>query len=480
MLWVALELSALPLQLLERTRATASPLVVAEGPAQRPVIAFANAAARAAGVREGTAVAAARTLCDPLACVTRDPNAEQEALERLAGWALQFTPAVSIEPTGIVLEVASSMRLFGGIARLLSLVRGGVRSLGFEAAIGVAPTPAGARVLARAQSRDLSVRSCASLEELPTRLGELPLFLVEWPGETLQRLADLGVVRMKDALALPREGFSRRFGPEVLLQLDRLVGRVPDPRKPHVAPSRFRARLELPAEADGVEAILFPLRRLLAEMEGTLRGQGSGVQEVALFLEQGKRYTRVDLAFATPEREAEFILAIARERLGRLDLGAPVTGLRLVADQLHPFVPRNESWLPGREERAVGRARLVEKLSARLGTGRVFGIALADDHRPERGWQAASPGTPRITFDGGPRPAWLLHQPQKLIAREGAPHLQGELSLLAGPERIETGWWDGEAVQRDYYVAANPVGETLWVYRERNEAGAWFLHGIFS
>jgi protein ImuB len=201
---------------------------------------------------------------------------------------------------------------------------------------------------------------------------------------------------------------------------------------------------------------------------------------MAIFLEQGRRYTRVDLAFAAPEREAEFILAIARERLGRLEIGAPVTGLRLVADQLHAFVPRNDSWLPGREERAVGRARLVEKLSARIGAGRVFGIALADDHRPERGWQHASPGTPRIAFDGGPRPAWLLHQPQKLIAHEGVPHLQGELSFLAGPERIETGWWDGEAVQRDYYVAANPAGETLWVYRERCEASAWFLHGVFA
>lgn len=480
MLWVALELPALPLQLLERTRAVSSPLVVTEGPVQRPTVAFANAAARDAGVREGTAVASARTLCDPLSCVARDEAAEREALERLAGWALQFTPAVSVEATGIALEVASSTRLFGGFASLLGLVRQGVRQLGFEASVGVAPTPLAARVLARAQARGLPARGCLGLASLPERLAELPLFLLEWPGETLQRLADLGIVRVKDAMALPRSGFSRRFGPEALLLLDQLAGRAPDPRKPHAPPARFRARLELLAEAQSVEAILFPLKRLLAEMEGTLRGQGAGVQEITLILEQGRRQERVSLAFATPEREAEFILAIARERLGRLQIAAPVTALRLVAEQLHPFVPRNESWLPGREEQAVGRARLVEKLSARLGMGRVFGIALADDHRPERGWQFASPGAPSVRFDGGPRPTWLLNRPQKLITRGDAPQMQGELALLAGPERIETGWWDGEAVQRDYYVAANPAGERLWVYRERGEAGAWFLHGLFA
>ena len=480
MLWVALELPALPLQLLERARAISAPLVVTEGPAQRPTVAFANALARAAGVREGTAVAAARALCDTLACVARNPTSEREALERLAGWALQFTPAVSVEPTGIALEVESSTRLFGGFASLLSLVRSGVRTLGFEASVGVAPTPLAARVLARAHARSLPARGCMSIDALPERLGELPLFLLEWSGETLQRLADLGIVRVKDALALPRAGFSRRFGPEALLRLDQLTGHVPDPRKPHEPPTCFRARLELSAEAEGVEAILFPLKRLLAEMEGTLRGQGAGVQEVALVLEQGRRHERVNLAFATPEREANFILAIAREQLGWLQIKAPVTALRLVAEQLYPFMPRNESWLPGREEQAVGRARLVEKLSARLGGGRVFGIALADDHRPERGWQHASSGVPSVRFDGGPRPAWLLNRPQKLIAREGVPWLQGELALLAGPERIETGWWDGEAVQRDYYVAANPAGERLWVYRERREASAWFLHGVFA
>lgn len=481
MLWVALELPALPLQLVERAQAAPLPLVIGEGPAQRPVVACANAAARAAGVREGMAVAAARALAGDLKCVDRDEGAERESLERLAGWAAQFTPAVSIDASGLVLEVESSLKLFGGLAKLLAALRTGVRSLGLQATLGIAPTPLAARAFARAEARGIPVRSCTTLAELPARLADLPLFLLDWPGRALELLADLGVVRVKDALALPRGGFSQRFGPEALALLDRLAGRVPDPRLPYVPPARYRARLELPAEAEGVEAILFPLKRLLAEMEGTLRGRGAGVQELDLHLEHGRRsHTRLALSFATPEREAEFILSIAREKLGRLALAAPTVALRLVADRLQPFAPREGTWLPGREERAVGRARLIERLAARVGSGRVFGIALADDHRPERGWKNPPAASPGARFDGGARPAWLLNRPQKLVAGAQGPTLQGALRLVAGPERIETGWWDGEPVSRDYFVAANPAGETYWVYRERRDPGAWYLHGVFA
>ena len=58
--------------------------------------------------------------------------------------------------------------------------------------------------------------------------------------------------------------------------------------------------------------------------------------------------------------------------------------------------------------------------------------------------------------------------------------MAGELRLLAGPERIESGWWDGADVQRDYYVASDTHGARLWIYRECERPRRWFLHGIFG
>jgi len=75
---------------------------------------------------------------------------------------------------------------------------------------------------------------------------------------------------------------------------------------------------------------------------------------------------------------------------------------------------------------------------------------------------------------------WLLHRPLKLITKDGAPTHFGPLQLTAGPERIEAGWWDGEPVSRDYFVAVDPAGEKLWVYREHLDPASWFLHGLFA
>ncbi|HEX4781720.1 MAG TPA: DNA polymerase Y family protein, partial [Usitatibacter sp.] len=172
----------------------------------------------------------------------------------------------------------------------------------------------------------------------------------------------------------------------------------------------------------------------------------------------------------------------------------PTIALELRADALLPYVPRESTWLPGAQEQALDRSRLIERLCARLGSDRVFGIAIADDHRPEKmGSDPFSRGAERLAksalpcssprekgSDPNSRPAWLLRRPQKLVSEEQVPQLQGPLALLAGPERIEAGWWDGDEVSRDYYVAANPRGEAFWIFREHHGAQAWYLHGVFA
>ena len=499
MLWLALELPSLPLQIVERAGVAREALVIAEGPGQRPLVACANAAAQAAGVREGQPVAAAKALAGSLRVVPRDGRAETETLERLAAWAGQFTPMAAVESQGIVLEVASSVRLFGGHARLAAAVRQGVRELGFRASLGVAPTPLAARLFARAATQGLRARGCLAAKDLEARLADLPLFLLDWPQKTLERLADLGILRVRDALALPAEGLARRFGPRIADSLARLVGRVADPRLPYVAPPRFRSRVELACEAEGVEALAFALKRMLVELEGALRGRGAGAQRIVLTLEHGRNArTPVVLEFASPEREADFILAIAREKLSRTALPGPTLALELAADALLERPSRAASWLPAEREQAIDRERLLERLAARLGRERVYGIALADDHRPERDWKKSeSRGhapfkarNPQVAEKSlhqkwglsavSTRPVWLLKRPQRLIVQQGMPTLQGPLAIAAGPERIESGWWDGDEVRRDYYVASNARGEAFWIFREHRDPSAWYVHGVFA
>ena len=86
------------------------------------------------------------------------------------------------------------------------------------------------------------------------------------------------------------------------------------------------------------------------------------------------------------------------------------------------------------------------------------------------------PGAPFLT-----RPLWMLAEPQPLVERGGLPCQDGHaLRLARGPERIETGWWDGRDVRRDYYVATGRGGVRLWIYRQRDRDGGWWLHGVFG
>jgi protein ImuB len=149
----------------------------------------------------------------------------------------------------------------------------------------------------------------------------------------------------------------------------------------------------------------------------------------------------------------------------------------------------------GRRGAAGAAAQFVECLRARLGADAVHGIRLVPEHRPEAAWKAGDilpfpvPLAQHVreakTGKGGmspvlvPRPLWLLAEPRLLDGLDW-PHYEGRLEIEDGPERIESGWWDGRDVRRDYYVARTASGVRLWVFCERKAKGRWFMHGVFG
>jgi protein ImuB len=121
--------------------------------------------------------------------------------------------------------------------------------------------------------------------------------------------------------------------------------------------------------------------------------------------------------------------------------------------------------------------RLIERLQARLGSDAVHGLGTHEDHRPERAWVAVAPGkefSPAGKNRNSPRPLWLVEPPRRLA--------EGEFALLAGPERIDSGWWDGAEARRDYFIARTGESSLAWIYRERGPVPGenWFLHGLFA
>ena len=350
-----------------------------------------------------------------------------------------------------------SLRYFGGLDGFLEQLRGGLAELGFAASLAVASTSRAALWLARGTG---------------TRLEELPLEATRFAPEILELLNAVGVRTLGEALHLPREGLARRCGQAMLDELDRALGRAPETHAFFVPPQRFAAKLELPAEALHAEALLFPARRLLLQLEGLLAARQAGIRGFTLRLVHRKNgFTVVNVGLASPARDAGRLTELLRERLGALALAQPVEALALEAGDFTPLAARTAGMFGDAAVEEEDWARLVERLRSRLGREAVCGLATQPDHRPEHAWRRVEPGEwdPREFRQPGARPLWLVERPRRL----GEAHF----ALLAGPERIECGWWDGDEAKRDYFIAELEKGSLGWIYRE---AGEWYLHGLFA
>ena len=376
-------------------------------------------------------------------------------LEPIAAWACQFTPKVSLEPPhGLLLEAQGSLRYFGGADGLLGRIRAGLDELGFEASVAPAATARAALWLSRGGG---------------SRLEDLP---VEVVGREQELFRSIGISSVGELLRLPREGLARRCGRRLLDDLDRALGRAPEAREFFTAPPRFAAQLELPAEAMQAEALVFAARRLLAQLEGLLAARQAGVRSFTLALiHRGSFSTTLDIGLASPARDAARMAGLLRERLAALSLARPVEAMRLEAENFTPLAGRSAGMFGDAAAETQDWARLLERLRARLGHEAVCGLATCPDHRPEASWRRIEPGDwdPHGFRMPGPRPAWLLERPQRLP--------EAGFALLAGPERIECGWWDGDEARRDYFVARLDESSLAWIYRE---GGEWYLHGFFA
>jgi protein ImuB len=419
---------------------------------------------------------------------------EQAALERLAVAAQRFTPRISlVPPDGLVLEVKGSLHLFNGVEGLSRALADECASLGLKSVVALAPTPLAALVAARVVPAGRSVRRPFVVTE-PTRLvGQLmplPLAALRWPQETLERLARMGVRTIGQVLRLPRAGFARRFGTDSLAMLDRLTGRGPDPRDRFRARERFRRRRELNYELENHEALLGALAPLLEELGKFLQARQYGVMKLECVLRHRHAEPTVCvLGLAAPVADVRRLTELLGERLRAVVLPEPVRACELRSSSLVVRVlSSNSVWQPGEHGGSAGAEapELIERLRARFGPEAVYGLKVLPGHRPEVAWARAAaparaaPKGEQVPWPAFRRPLWLLPEPKLLSERDGLPRRRGPLRLEGEPERIETGWWDGGDIARDYYTALDVHGVRLWVFRERIAPHRWFLHGVFG
>lgn len=469
MLWLYLHFPQLQLDHYRASLQEVRPLALVDG--HPPEIHSANEEAANLGVQPGQSIHTAQCLAPSLQIRPFDAGLQARILSQLAEWSYERAAPISLCPAdGLLLAASGLLRLYGDIHRLWTHLQQGLENQGFQVHLALGTTPLMARLLARAQ-RGICTDTADPLRQ---RLAELPVTRTELPDNVCQRLIRMGLHNLAMLQALPTRELARRLGPEAIDHLQRLHGQKPDPQEHWTPPYRLLRRSDFILEVEQVEALRFPLKRMLQLLEDTLLRRQQATDTLLLTLHyrhQGQN--RLAVRSAAPEHRAEEFLQLCSLYLERHVLKAPVVALELHVDRFIGRDNHGRDLFGTTDSREEAFNTLCSRLQARLGDKAVHFLQPRDDYRPEKGQSSGlkRPSRPPRSLSSIPsRPFWLMQVPQ--------PLKQPPQQWLDGPERIDAGWWDGEPVKRDYYVVMLADFRMAWVFRDNT--GAWYIHGWFT
>jgi protein ImuB len=437
---------------------------------------------------------------------TYDPAGDLHALRGLCEWATRFSPLVGLEddaaPQCLLLDVSGSGPYFGGEPRLLRLVAHGLRYQRWKARIALADTIGAAWAIARFHDHSHT----APPGETEIVLRPLPVEALRLPAESVNRLNALGIVTVGQLMDLPRESIPRRLGREVLDRLDRALGRTAEVLSPYQSLPEIEAAIGFEYATDRRDVLDFALDRLTARVREMLREHDWGARrlECLLWHETVAEPTRLEVGLARPSRSASHFRLLLHTRLERVALSEPVSGITLRATLTARLDDPQAGFLDDEQTgpAALELWALIDQLTSRLGREAVTSPSLVADPQPELACRF-DPAIPSADADRElsirhlpssasvrvSRPMRLYSEPAPIFdvsaPRDDAPgqfRWLGTLYVIArawGPERIETGWWRGHDVGRDYYIVETAEGARFWIYYCRNQA-RWFLHGCFD
>ncbi len=444
----------------------------------------------------------ARAINPDIDCVQHDVHADMKLLKQIARWCERYTPLVALSgKDGLFLNITGCVHLFGGEKAMLEDIMVRLKAQGFAVRLGIANTAGAAWALSRYGDCMIAPQNARAL------LEPLPLDALRLSKTTVRELAQLGFKTIGCLADLPRAPIAARFGNEVLLRLDQALGREDEALSP------FQPAAELVHEKrfsdpvvheDGIRATILILAKQLA-LRLEERGLGMRKCKLLLFRADGE-VTFLEVEASIPMRDAKRIAALFDERLANLrdewDAGFGFDVVQLSILRSERLEARQEDMITGclSQEKL---SRLVDHLSARLGSDRVQVYQTTATHIPERRsslapamhnqpQQAATEKT-----DTAIRPILLFPRPEltEVMAEvpEGPPirfrwrKAQYEVTCFEGPERIACEWWkDGRnAHTRDYFRIETSEGCRLWLFRyglyeRETDAPKWYVQGIFA
>lgn len=466
------------------------------------------------------------------------PQDDFDAIQQLAGWCEQFSPCVGWEWTpplaSLVLDVTHSAPHLGGEEALIQSMADQFQAKGYRVSIAIADTLGAAWAVAHcATGVDLppSWRSTpdtpdsssgnALLEDPPQPTSEtwvvplgkldsalrpLPITGLRLDPGTVDLLHSLGIHTIDQLLALPRVGLRSRFGDSLLLRIDQALGLVAETFPTYHPAPTFAADHALEHPITDRKALTTCLHTLIKEVCQQLQDHDHGaIQTECELTFTDRSCSTLLVGLFKPSFEAPHLCRLWSLQLEQRTIPRPVQQVRFYVTSAAPIGDQQLDLLGElRTDVSQQIAYLADRLATRLGRDSVLGSRLrcepqvdrAFDYYPLTGQhptrRISTAAARRHHAAAGMRPLSICqpirihigpaakvraqHRPPATFGYAGRNH---SIRSFVGPERIETGWWGGRGIRRDYYQVEDQRGFRFWLFEDlRNHH--WYLHGSFD
>ena len=470
---------------------------------QRPLITVCSLDAERLGVRIGQPLAESRSLLPRAVFLLADFVADRDALCQLALDCQRFTPSVGLEdgafPESLFCDVTGCTHLWDGEAQFLEAVCDYWTKRGFQIQLALTSTLCASWALAHT-SRTALVEP----GDEEQALAKLPVGALRLPSAVLESLEALGLWTIGDVLRLPRESLASRFGAILPQRLGQALGSIPETFICERLREPFSVFREWDVPVDNRNTLAFLCRQMIEELLAMASRLGMGLQELEGELRAETGFVSIDIRLVEPTQDDRHLAQLVELQLERKTSLGGIIAVRWTALKLGRSEQAQGNWFGDDSQTRDSRAvrSLVERLSSRLDPKAVLRVEVVPDAQPEHAvrlfslmnFQARKSDKKSDCFRLPPeqsraRPLRLLGVPEPIdvtsIIPDGPPlrmAWQRENARVVrswGPERIETGWWRAQDVERDYYRAEWEDGTHVWIYRDRR-SGRWFLHGFFD
>jgi protein ImuB len=471
------------------------PFVLRTSSHGRMIISATNDVAERKGIEIGMPLADAKAMNQDLEIRDDQPDLSDKLLTRLAEWCIRFTPVAAIDPPdGLLLDVTGCAHLWGDEHSYLECITQKVTSRGYSIRIAIADTPGVAWGVARYGCGPFVVPNGRNVEALST----LPPEALRLEPDSVERLHKLGLHNIHQFENLSRSSLRRRFGQQLINQLDFALGRTEEILHPVKQLEPYQERLPCLEPIVTATGIDLALQQLLAALCNRLQQDQKGLRSAVFkgYRVDGK-IECIDIVTNRPSHHCKHLSKLFDIKLSTMEPALGIELFTLDAPKIEELLPQQEKmWEGSGGLDDIRLSELLDRLAGRYGMNSIHRYLPDEHHWPERSIKQASSLQENSTTawrSDKLRPLQLLRIPERVEVTAPIPdyppmlfRYKGKLHKIVradGPERIEQEWWLGQGQHRDYYRVEDEDGQRYWLFRlghYHDKNFQWFLHGFFA